>query len=585
MKILDKIRKYVSNYKFNSLFFQNMKLIFLLMIVPLIGTGFLVYFVYSNMQKNNIYSYGETVTSNAYDNLQDMLSSAQTELIYIGFNSNVELYMYDTEEIRQFNYQISSIQDLIRLPTLSKDYIKNIYVYSYNNNKIVSRDTLEDYEHSSQKDCLDQYLNSYKTESALMLTTDSTSGNNTMQLTLFQPIRYGNRTSGIAWMNLDLDELDSIFDFSEDNLLFFTNGTQILWSNQSKWIGSSRKEISEIENLKDQSIILHNKQVLTSLKSENTPFEVITCLNLDGYTNQLSTIRNLMILFLILLLICMLILAVYISLRLFDPIDEIMKEIQKNKSILMGEDELFQEQNELSYILHSIQKTVTRKRDVDQELVERVHLLKKAQSIALQSQINPHFLNNTLDTINWISIGLLGGKNQISEMTTALSRMLRMTLENTDSIVPLSMEIEHCNYYLQIQNIRYDGKYEIHWDIPKELYQYKTIRIILQPVIENAIYHGVKYLSANGLITISGSAKDGLVELVVTDNGLGMTPEELSKLREQLNAESIRESKHIGLANVNQRIRLYFGDEYGIYIESREGIGTSVFMRFPQITE
>lgn len=585
MKTLSKIKKYLSNYKFNSLFFQNMKLIFLLMIVPLIGTGFLAYFTYGNMQKNNIHSYGKTVTTEAYDDLQDLLTSAQAELVYIGFNSNVELYMYDTEEIRQFNYQIASIQDLIRLPTLSKDYIKNIYIYSYNSGKIVSRDTLEDYEQSSQKSCLDLYLESNKTGSALMLTTDSSTGNNTPQLTLFQPVRYGNRISGVAWMNLDLDELDSIFDFSKENFLFFTNGTQILWSNQSEWIGLSREDISGVKDLKNQSTILHNKQILTTMQSDKMPLEVITCLNLNGYTDQLSAIRNFMILFLVLLLICMLILSVYISIRLFHPIDAIMKEIQKNQSILMGEGELFQEQNELGYILHSIQKTATLKKDVDQELVDRVRLLKKAQAIALQSQINPHFLNNTLDTINWISIGLLGGKNQISEMTTALSRMLRMTLENTDSIVPLSLEIEHCNYYIQIQNIRYDGKYEIQWAIPEALYQYKTIRIILQPVVENAIYHGVKYLSTNGLITVSGSAKNSLIELVVTDNGLGMTPTELADLREQLNTESIRESRHIGLANVNQRIRLYFGDEYGVFIESQEGIGTRVFIRFPQIID
>ena len=585
MKNLSKIKNYISNYKFNSLFFQNMKLIFLLMIVPLMGAGFLAYFSYANMQKNNIYSYGNTVTTDAYDTLQDVLTSAQTELVYIGFNSNVELYMYDTEEIRQFNYRIASIQDLMRLPVLSKDYIDNIYIYSYNNKKILSPSTFEDYSNSLEKSRLDLYLNSGNTSPALMLTNNSTAGNGKKQLTLFQPVRYGNHVSGISWMNLNLEELNAVFDFPAGDLLLFTNKDQILWSNHPEWIGTSKSDIPGIEALKDQNSVIQNNQILTSVKSEQPSLEVITSMSLNGYTDQLGTIRIFMILFLLLLLVCMLILAIYISIRLFHPIDEIIKEIQKNQSILMGENALFQEQNELAYILHSIQKTVTVKKDIDQELVDRVRLLKKAQAIALQSQINPHFLNNTLDTINWISIGLLGGKNQISEMTTALSRMLRMTLENTDSIVPLSLEIEHCNYYLQIQNIRYEGKYEIKWTIPEDLYSYKTIRIILQPVVENAIYHGVKYLSGNGLITVSGKARDGIVELVVGDNGLGMNPSELSELRQHLAAESIRESKHIGLANVNQRLRLYFGDEYGIFIESQEGVGTQVFIRFPQISD
>ena len=168
-------------------------------------------------------------------------------------------------------------------------------------------------------------------------------------------------------------------------------------------------------------------------------------------------------------------------------------------------------------------------------------------------------------------------------MTAALSKMLRMTLENTDSIIPLSKEIEHCNCYLDIQKFRYEGKFEIKWCIPEDLYQYKTIRIVLQPVVENAIYHGVKYLSANGLITISGKAEYGVVELTVEDNGLGMNAQELADLTERMNTESIKESRHIGLANVNQRLRLYFGEEYGIFIESQEGQGTCVFIRFPQI--
>ena len=578
-----KIKKYIQDYKFNSLFFKNLMRIFLLMIVPLTGAGFLAHFAYSNMLQNEIYTYSKDITDNIYDDLQNVLKSSQIELIYIGFNSNVELYMYETEDIKQLNRRISSIHDLIRLPVISKDYIENICIYSFRNNKVITADTLEDYETFSQRNALDAYLNTSQEDNYLMLTKDDKHGYPHQYLTIFQPIRYGKNTYGIAYMNLNIDELEDLFTLPQNSSLYLTYGKQILYSNHSGAIGASRDTIANIQSLNDVSTIIQGDYVLSSVTSPESSLEIITNLNLDSYQDQLSFICNFMILFLVLLLLLMVLLTISISIRIFHPIDEIIRELRKNQPVLIGEGALFKEQDELGYILHSIQQSANLKKDVDQELMDRVKLLKKAQAIAWQSQINPHFINNTLDTINWISIGLLGGKNQISEMTTALSKMLRMTLENTDSIIPLSKEIEHCNCYLDIQNFRYEGKFEIKWCIPEDLYQYKTIRIVLQPVVENAIYHGVKYLSANGLITISGKAEYGVVELTVEDNGLGMNAQELADLTERMNTESIKESRHIGLANVNQRLRLYFGEEYGIFIESQEGQGTCVFIRFPQI--
>lgn len=578
-----KIKKYIQDYKFNSLFFKNLILIFLLMIVPLMGAGFLAYFAYSNMQKNEIYAYSKDITKNNYDDLQNILKSSQTELIYIGVNSNVELYMYEANDIKQFNRRITSIQDLIRLPVVSKDYIEDIYIYSFANDQVITMDSFENYETFAQKDGLDSYLNSNQKDTYLMPTQNNKSGYTRTFLTIFQPIRYGKNTYGIACMDLNIDELDSLFTLPENSSLYLVDGNQILYSNHPGYIGTPRDTIPDIQSLNRDSTIIQDNYVLSSVTASESSLEMITSLNRNNYQNQLAFVRNFMILFLVLMLLLMVLLTISISIRIFHPIDEIIRELRKNQPVLMGEGALFQEQDELGYILHSIQQSANLKKDVDQELMERVKLLKKAQAIALQSQINPHFLNNTLDTINWISIGLLGGKNQISEMTAALSKMLRMTLENTDSIIPLSTEIEHCNCYLDIQNIRYEGKYEIKWCIPEELYRYKTIRIILQPVVENAIYHGVKYLSANGLITISGKAEYGIVELTVEDNGLGMNAQELADLTERMNTESIKESRHIGLANVNQRLRLYFGEEYGIFIESQEGQGTRVFIRFPQI--
>ena len=158
-----------------------------------------------------------------------------------------------------------------------------------------------------------------------------------------------------------------------------------------------------------------------------------------------------------------------------------------------------------------------------------------------------------------------------------------MTLENSDTVVPISMEIQHCKYYLEIQKLRYEDKFDVLWEIPPEVERCRIIRIVLQPLVENAIYHGIKPLTNKGLIRIGGRILPEAVELSVKDNGLGMTEEELEMLRQNMRSDMIKESRHIGVTNVNQRLRLCFGEEYGLSVESGEGNGTGVTVRIPRI--
>lgn len=585
MRTREKIREFIEDYKFNSLFIKNLLLLLALIIIPLTGTTILVYYAYSNMHKNEIRAYEEQVTSDIYATLERILKEAQTELIYIGINPNVELYMYDTAEIRQLNYQISSIQDIIKMPILARDYITGIYVYSEKSRKVVSILGLSDYDTFQEKSCLEPYIAQSGEKKSIMLTMGSDTGYPKRQLSIFQEIRYGARRSGLAVMNMDLEELNKEIGVPGAIRFYLTDGEDILLSNEEELIGNAVEDIPGYGNLIHDGTYLSTDYSLSSKLAKVSGLEVITYLDMNGYQGQLSTIRNFMIIFLCVMVLITLGLSAFISIRIFRPIEAIVSSLRKYHDVLIGEEELFREKDELEYILHSIQRTANIKKDVDEELSERVRLLKKAQAVALQSQINPHFLNNTLDTINWMAIGLLGGKNEISDMTGALSRMLRMSLENTDTIIPVKVEVEHCMYYLEIQKKRYEDKFRVIWQIPDEVKECKTIRVILQPIVENAIYHGIKHLSNQGLITIGGRLEDEVVELYVEDNGLGMTETELEELRGNMRSSVIRESRHIGVTNVNQRLRLYFGDQYGVFIESTEGLGTKVTVRFPKIDQ
>lgn len=584
MKIRREVKKYIRDYKFNSLFVKNLILLLALIIVPLSGAVILAYYSYNNMQKNEIEAYNKAIVEDTISGLERVLKEARTQLIYIGFNSNVELYMYDTEEIRELNYKVKSISELIRLPVISKDYIDNIYIHSLKSDKVITLNGISDNKTFKDKAVFEAFTSQpAEDKKGVLLTTSRSTGFDRMLMSVFQDVKYGPLIAGTVVMNLNLEELVHEINLSQEANVYISDGNKIILSNVLEQIGKPVDELEVSDKIRRNSTVINGQNCITARTLEGAELEVISQFDLHTYQNKLSTIRSFILTFLFVMIVITGILATLISIRIFSPIDTILSSIREYRSALIGEEDMLKGKNELTYILNTIHRTVSKKRDVEEELSERVRLLKKAQSVALQSQINPHFLNNTLDTINWMAIGLLGGKNQISEMTTALSKMLRMSLGNTDIIIPMRTEIEHCRCYLEIQSKRYEGKFEVLWNIPDELYECKTIRIILQPIIENAIYHGIKHLSNRGEILVYGNIVNDIVELYVEDNGLGMKGEEVEQLNRNMQCDIIKESAHIGITNVNQRLKLYFGEEFGILIDSREGIGTKVKIRFPVI--
>lgn len=577
------IRRYVENYKFKSLFIKNTLYLMLLIAIPLLGIVSISYFAYRSMQKNEVKAQTERITIEYFTEWENILKEAKTQLGYIGFNSNVELFMHDVPALQQLNYQISNIQELILMPIVTKEYIDSIYIYSEKSGKVITVNGVSNYDTFSEKSLLEDYL-SGNSERNIYITELPENPYYDEKLSLFHEIKYGPKTNGLAVMNLNIQKLSEVLTQPGDVKIYLTDGKTVLFSSEEEMIGEPVETVRGYGQIQHGKTAIWGGYVISSMLAQQADLEVIAMADSEQYRDQLATVRNFMILFMLVIVLLTIVLSVGVSVRIFRPIGDIVSSLQKYQNVLVGESEQFHEKDELEYILNSIQKTVHIKNDIDRELAERVRLLKKAQSVALQSQINPHFLNNTLETINWMAIGLLGGKNEISEMTMALSKMLRMALANTDTIIPMSVEIEHCMNYLEIQKKRYEDKFDVLWKLPKEIYQCKTIRIILQPIVENAIYHGIKPLSIKGRIIISGSVEDNLIELRVTDNGLGMTAEELEELRKSIRSDVIKESRHIGVANVNQRIKLYFGDEYGVFVDSKEGMGTTVKVWFPKIT-
>ncbi|MFR5713358.1 MAG: sensor histidine kinase [Clostridium sp.] len=219
-----------------------------------------------------------------------------------------------------------------------------------------------------------------------------------------------------------------------------------------------------------------------------------------------------------------------------------------------------------------------------QELMNQVRneeiVLRKTELRALQAQINPHFLYNTLDSIAWMCEE--GRNKDAVEMVNALARLFRISISKGHELIPVEKEVEHAKSYLQIQKFRYKNQFQYSFEVQESCLHYYCNKITLQPIIENAIYHGLNRMIDEGFIEIRIFEDGDDVVFTVEDNGVGMTKEQCESI---LHKEVKGQTGGIGIKNVNDRVKIYFGEQYGMTIESELDEGTKVSIRMPKLKE
>ncbi len=219
-------------------------------------------------------------------------------------------------------------------------------------------------------------------------------------------------------------------------------------------------------------------------------------------------------------------------------------------------------------------------RPIEEQVKEEQKQLRKAEFDLLQSQINPHFLYNTLDAIIWSAEA--GNQKQVVNMVGNLSDFFRLSLNKGKETVLVHEELQHVRSYLEIQKIRYQDILSFQIDVPETFNEYQIPKLTVQPVVENALYHGIKNKRGGGTITITGEEKKDYYSITVEDTGKGMTEERLREVRKAIREGTPGQNVVYGLYNVNERIRLNYGEEYGLHIESQFDKGTRVVIRLPK---
>lgn len=271
----------------------------------------------------------------------------------------------------------------------------------------------------------------------------------------------------------------------------------------------------------------------------------------------------------------------YVSMAITRPIRKLENSVKQldlkypDKIYVGGPDEIRHLGQTIRFMVEQMQKLMD---DIVREQEEK----RKNELDALQSQINPHFLYNTLDSIVWM-VESERYEEAIS-MVTALANLFRISLSKGKNIITIAEEFQHAQNYSNIQKVRFKNKFQVSFLLDENIKNYLTIKLIIQPLLENAIYYGMEAMDGDGEILVNGYEKDGDIYIEVVDNGIGMPPEQVERLLTGEQSERKRGSG-IGLRNVNQRIKLYFGEQYGLHIKSEPDVGTKITIHLPMKLE
>ncbi|QZO76551.1 sensor histidine kinase [Helcococcus kunzii] len=367
--------------------------------------------------------------------------------------------------------------------------------------------------------------------------------------------------------------IDLSHKFIEDYITkmnFGDNGYGFIATSQEKLLFDTNT-LSEnkkyIELLKSRMKSLEGDFIGETFNIPNTDWIAVGVTSMEG----INSLKNVLITNTIFWAIIVLIISIFISLlisnRITKPIRNLIKNIKNTDHKLTPLPYDKNSSSEIQDLTTAFNQLLSKVSDLTLSIAEKEEAKRIFELKALQSQINPHFIYNTLDTIMWLIE--FNENEKAIEVTKSLGKILRLTLGINQDFVRLEEEVAHVKNYLEIQKIRYDDKFEYNFDISKDTEQLKVPKLILQPIVENAIYHGIKPLKGKGEITIKSYLEDETLFIIVEDNGIGPQQAKDKNIKTKLGG--------IGMSNVDQRIKILNNENCGIKLSRENGVTRVVY--------
>lgn len=376
--------------------------------------------------------------------------------------------------------------------------------------------------------------------------------------------------------------IDSVGIGQRGYCFVINNNGEIVYHPQQQVIYSGIKN-ENLDSIKEMhnGINMDDKKIYAIDNIVSSDWKVVGISYVDEMINErVKDIYKNVVEFAIIGLIILAIFIVIVSNRVSRPVKELsvaMKAFEKNA-------EQFQYNPvhgvyELESLSESFDHMVMKIQELMIHIVDEEKTLRKTELKALQAQINPHFLYNTLDSIQWMCEKK--DTEKAIAMVSALAKLFRISISKGKELIPIEKELDHVRSYLVIQSYRFKGQFEYYFEVDEKLLNYYCNKITLQPIVENSIIHGLEGMYDEGEIHIRVIDGGDHILMQIEDNGVGMTKEQCQKII----AHDESDQFGIGIKNVNDRLKIYFGQEYGLKIESELDCGTKVIVKIPKLTE
>jgi Putative regulator of cell autolysis len=491
---------------------------------------------------------------------------------------------------------LKTIKTAIMSIVESHEYVDSIYIYLDGANKFLSSSTgveaIDSYYDSSWYQTISSFKHDVKdldywVENRSVNKTSFSPGKS--YITVYRRMAY---IEGFIVINIDVNKfnamLNTIFSDSETCVFLLNSNKDILAYNKAseKKSDEFRKKLANSLEQPDSPNkwvkIDDEKDQISSIKYNDYGLQLVTAVSKKALWKALSPIVGLLVAIFFANCFVVLIIAYVVTKRNFDHISYIIKTFDNAEmGILPKEMEISKEKDEYDLIMNNIIRMYINTTYLNSQLEHKLYKEKIAELTALQSQINPHFLFNTLQTLSFEILKQNGDENyNLNQIVQGLSDILKYALMPSLEKVPLQQEITYLKKYIEIQKFRFRDNLIVYYQVDEDILDYPVIRLILQPIIENSIIHGTRYKKEKGYIKIKIFRRGNVLSFHVIDNGTGIDRDKISSLYLQINAENSMQSG-IGIANVNQRLKLNYGNASGLHIRSKKGIGTAVSFNIP----
>lgn len=377
--------------------------------------------------------------------------------------------------------------------------------------------------------------------------------------------------------DIQLGEKGYVYIVGQGQEMIYHPKQQLIYS------GILQEDLARVMQQEEGSFteVLEDKRLVTVHSLKEVGWRVVGV----SYIGELLVSKQEIIIPLIILTLLALVVAFLISKRIVSqtakPIRELTEHMQEIELGKLGvEIDTQSDTEEIQCLTASFKEMVYKIEGLIEQVEDNQKKLRKSELKVLQSQINPHFLYNSLDTIIWL--GEREECEKVVQMTAALARYFRLSLSKGKEVITIYEEVEHVKHYLQIQKIRYASKLTYTIEVSPDIFDEMIVKIVLQPLVENALYHGIKDLEEGGYIRVLGFREGNNIILEVYDNGKGMSREQIKNILKAPSSTSITKGG-VAIKNVHERIQVYFGQDYGLSYESEYGKWTKVRITIPVI--